>query len=614
MKTFATLLGVVLGIALAQNLTTPNPNIAPNAPKLSPLEAPTFDYTESVRAFTAVSASRSDNRSTAAMAIDGKSNTWWSTNYLNTTITFDLGQVMNVSGIDLSFYKGNERVQKFAISTSLDNVGYKATVADIRSSGNTLVPERFSFQPQTARYVRLTMLGNSKTASSTVAEATAVIAVPNTVAYYLDCQGSDTASGRGPGEAIRTLGKANSLALKPGEQLLLKRGCSFTGNLTAKWNGTDINPVLIGAYGSGPLPVVVSTGQNAVTVSGSYQRVRDLEVKPAVTPRPSPEAVKCKTTPLGWLVGINVTGRYNHVSHVVARGFTAGVSLPGDYNKITHSEMTNNTVMSKNNPDNGDNDSGAWGTLVNGDYNEVAYNRYGGNTACSEDYAREGASIELYKASHTYIHHNISINDSTLTEMGGTRDNPARHNRLEYNLFAPIDVEGGEFLVIRGPKSKWSDNIGTVFRSNTGYLVNVGIYCGEGCSPEMLVAEDNLIVSRKSATKAAIWTDGPFVEARNLVMKDGAFPQVVIPGGISRSSFIADPSKLTPAGVFVNLQALNFSLRSTVPIRSAGAFPLAPQLAQGPVQLPPRTVIPEQPVTPEQNRFPSYREPTIGSQ
>ena len=49
---------------------------------------------------------------------------------------------------------------------------------------------------------------------------------PNT--FYIDaCDGNDNSSGSSPKEAIKTLKKLNSINVKGGDQILLKKGCAF---------------------------------------------------------------------------------------------------------------------------------------------------------------------------------------------------------------------------------------------------------------------------------------------------------------------------------------------------------------------------------------------------
>jgi hypothetical protein len=103
-----------------------------------------------------------------------------------------------------------------------------------------------------------------------------VAAAPST--YYVDCAGSDSAAGTSTSTAWRSLDKASAASLAPGDSLLLKRGCRWTGTLTARWNGTSALPITIGSYGSGALPVLENAHEN-LYATGSYLVIRELATR-----------------------------------------------------------------------------------------------------------------------------------------------------------------------------------------------------------------------------------------------------------------------------------------------------------------------------------------------
>src|ERR1043165_5249328 len=63
--------------------------------------------------------------------------------------------------------------------------------------------------------------------------------------YHLDCQtGNDSNNGLGPSTAWRTIERANQQAFGPGDQILLKRGCIWSGaGLQAHGNGSVQSPI-----------------------------------------------------------------------------------------------------------------------------------------------------------------------------------------------------------------------------------------------------------------------------------------------------------------------------------------------------------------------------------
>jgi hypothetical protein len=81
--------------------------------------------------------------------------------------------------------------------------------------------------------------------------------------YYVS---STSGSDANPGTISapwRTLTKVNSFTPKAGDQILFKRGDSWTGTITVKASGTSVAPITYGAWGEGANPVI--SGFTAVT-------------------------------------------------------------------------------------------------------------------------------------------------------------------------------------------------------------------------------------------------------------------------------------------------------------------------------------------------------------
>jgi hypothetical protein len=74
------------------------------------------------------------------------------------------------------------------------------------------------------------------------------------VTRYVDCQ-SHAARSDGSAEApLKTLGEINALSLKPGDNVLFKRGTACEGELRPQGSGEPGAPIRIGAYAAGALP------------------------------------------------------------------------------------------------------------------------------------------------------------------------------------------------------------------------------------------------------------------------------------------------------------------------------------------------------------------------
>ena len=75
--------------------------------------------------------------------------------------------------------------------------------------------------------------------------------------YYVSSStGNDSNSGTSSTLPWKTLDKANSIKLAPGDKLLLKRGDMWEGTITINGSGTESNPVMLAAYGSGANPII----------------------------------------------------------------------------------------------------------------------------------------------------------------------------------------------------------------------------------------------------------------------------------------------------------------------------------------------------------------------
>ena len=86
-------------------------------------------------------------------------------------------------------------------------------------------------------------------------------------AYHVDCAaGSDAEDGLAPQKAWRTLARVNAHFLIPGDSVRFKRGTTCSGALRPLGLGSAEAPIVVGAYGSGPLPIIDAHGEEAALV------------------------------------------------------------------------------------------------------------------------------------------------------------------------------------------------------------------------------------------------------------------------------------------------------------------------------------------------------------
>jgi hypothetical protein len=116
-----------------------------------------------------VSASASDKIFPASAVLDLNPQTLWSTYGKGAWLQLDLGKVKTVCSLDIAWYKGNQRNVNFIISVSKDGSTYK-NVFDSKSSGTTTSFERHDLQDVDARYIKITVNGNTQNNYATIAD------------------------------------------------------------------------------------------------------------------------------------------------------------------------------------------------------------------------------------------------------------------------------------------------------------------------------------------------------------------------------------------------------------------------------------------------------------
>jgi parallel beta helix pectate lyase-like protein len=100
--------------------------------------------------------------------------------------------------------------------------------------------------------------------------------------YYLDCTaGSDNNSGFSEVQAWKSLARLNRAEFRPGDSILLKRGTGCEGMLAPHGSGAPGHPISIGAYGTGPLPII-RAGTNPAAIKLFDQQYWEIENLEAV--------------------------------------------------------------------------------------------------------------------------------------------------------------------------------------------------------------------------------------------------------------------------------------------------------------------------------------------
>ncbi|MFE3450020.1 hypothetical protein ACFXJ8_13905 [Nonomuraea sp. NPDC059194] len=297
--------------------------------------------------------------------------------------------------------------------------------------------------------------------------------------YYVDSRaGDDAAAGTSAATAWKSLATLNAATLKPGDTVNLKRGGSWSETLTLAAKGSAARPIVLQPYGKGAAPKLGGQEQPCVVISGNYWRVTGIR------------ASNCQWS------GFEINGDGNELVGVAADRNIAGVHIGpgGSRNTVKDSTLAGNNRMSVDD-DGGDNDSGAFGVLVNGDDNLITGNTITGSYATSKDYGFDGAAVEIFNGDRNRITHNLSRDNVTFTELGAQKGKTATGNVFAFNVVTS-SRKLGSFLVTRGARHIVGPVKGTIAVHNSVYLPaskTLGWSCHDGCSPSILKLRNNVI-------------------------------------------------------------------------------------------------------------------------
>ena len=117
---------------------------------------------------TNIRASSYDQGHPPADAIDGNRDSYWSSSNYGASIRADLGSPKTVCSISIVWHEGDSKQYRFAIG--LSNNGQRFTTAGIFVSSDTAQAQTYDIPDISARYVRITVYGNTIDTSAGIAE------------------------------------------------------------------------------------------------------------------------------------------------------------------------------------------------------------------------------------------------------------------------------------------------------------------------------------------------------------------------------------------------------------------------------------------------------------
>lgn len=250
--------------------------------------------------------------------------------------------------------------------------------------------------------------------------------------YYVDYQlGQDTNAGTSPTLAWKTLTRVKAAALQPGDKVLFRRGQTWNGLLTIAASGTQVNPIVISAYGEGERPVLRNPGDasnttRAIILLGDWVIVESLRVQ--------------DTFDAG--IRLETGADHNIVRDVEITNTGLGIQINGDFNQFTRN-FVHDLHLVINTPG-GMDDYGAVGVVLHGAaHSDVSYNRFERCRSASYDYGFDGGAVEWYgqQADQNNVHHNWVQDSQGFLEVGG---GSASDNVVAYN----VSLNNGRFSLL----------------------------------------------------------------------------------------------------------------------------------------------------------------------
>jgi len=286
----------------------------------------------------------------------------------------------------------------------------------------------------------------------------------NASIYYVDAsEGDDNNDGLSPETAWQTYGKAASFSFQIGDDLLFKRGETFTHTVYyhIRHSGTPGDPVIFGAYGDGPKPIITTPyGAFACyTPNLAYIIIQDLDIRDAT----SGQSVALNADNISHVTirRLNIDGNLNRngilltkIDNYLIENCTisnignSGIAIIGtDTYPITNGVIRNNVIYNVRSNDgitlhkNGDGDDiGPNHLLVNNlGYNcsEEAYDLTSGDNITlrnNEGYGNHNCGISIgHGISNLWIDRQYIHDEHSVGICAGSASNVKITNSIIYN-------------------------------------------------------------------------------------------------------------------------------------------------------------------------------------
>ncbi len=457
--------------------------------------------------------------------LDRNLSTRWSCYGSGCWIRADLGAQVSVTGLVVAWYMGDTRANTFTISTSNDDSTYTQVYSG-KSSGSTAQLESYAFPATQARYVKLTVNGNTVNSWASVSE----LQVNG---------GSATPPSTPPPACTRTVSTSDDInsavnALTAGQTLCL-RGGTYT-------QAIGVNPGLKGTP-TAPITVQASPGETVILKPGGGRQFviginpgRGATAAYDTNPASNCYTGRCATTVPQWITfrnlvldGTGLSVNNSYVVFLMGTGVSACTNRDGD---VGPHHITFDKVEVRNGPDQG--------IMVGaGDYTSFINCNVHDNGFLNTSHGTHGLYIEAKHLTFTggsiWHNRNEGVHAWTGSDCGDTSDITiqnatinsnnfwgvgfscgARNKILNSKIYSQTGADGGPGAGISAHNGAWGTIIsGNTICTNAGPAVQVGDdvwWNGQGCAgnyepldPDLHGASRGVAVSNTTVTNNVVY-------------------------------------------------------------------------------------------------------------
>lgn len=232
--------------------------------------------------------------------------------------------------------------------------------------------------------------------------------------------------------------QANFSLVKPGDQVLFKKGDTFSGTLTISKSGLDSTyPIRFGAYGTGDNPKFIGTGSTIERLFYMYDK-KHIEfynlwiTDPSISPTDRNVLAKIRRA----FVVDGPNGGNVLISNCKIELVGVGAYFASPYNTMELCDVGNLRMVV--NDAALDNDYGANAVVISSSYNKILKNNFHDCWANSIDYTYDGGAVEIYANSNktitnNYIAYNTFYDGDGACEVGGGSNSIINNTTFAYN-------------------------------------------------------------------------------------------------------------------------------------------------------------------------------------